>query len=176
MGLSCRIFRCHFCVRFFVVIARSRCLAGSAAVTEPVTTRRTAISATELRLLVELSALRKLADRGLCDQEFALIRGLANATMRPALRGDVPGYLRADMAFHRCLLELTGDPALSGVGRLLLAPGGKHGPRAGESGPVMAAGAREHRELVNLLADDMFSAADDLLRNHVRRGNGHGGG
>jgi DNA-binding GntR family transcriptional regulator len=147
----------------------------NATLAEPVTTRRTAISATELRLLVELSALRKLADQGLCDQEFALIRELANATMRPALCGDVPGYLRADMAFHRCLLELTGDPALSGVGRLLLAPDGKHAPRPEESGPLMAAGAREHRELVSMLADDMVSAADDLLRNHVRRGNGDSG-
>jgi hypothetical protein len=33
----------------------------------------------------------------------------------------------------------------------------------------MAAGAREHYELVNMLADDMVNAADDLLRHHVSR-------
>jgi DNA-binding GntR family transcriptional regulator len=124
---------------------------------------------TELRLLVELPALRKLADRGLSDQELAVVRKLAEATMRSARGGDVLGYLRADMVFHLYLLELTGDPALSEVARLLLAPGGLPAPRIEGSGHLMAAGAREHCELVNMLTDDMVSAADDLLRHHISR-------
>jgi DNA-binding GntR family transcriptional regulator len=124
---------------------------------------------TELRLLVELPALRKLADRGLSDQELAVVRKLADATMRSALSGDVLGYLRADLVFHLYLLELTGDPALSEVARLLLAPVPGPAPRVEESGRLMAAGAREHCELVNMLADDMVNAAGDLLRNHVSR-------
>jgi DNA-binding GntR family transcriptional regulator len=121
---------------------------------------------TELRLLVELSAVRKLADRGLSDQELAVVRKLAGATLQSARSGDVPGYLQADMVFHVYLLELTGDPALSEVGRLLLAPSSVPAPRAAESGQFIAA-AREHRELADLLADDRVSAADDLLRHHV---------
>jgi DNA-binding GntR family transcriptional regulator len=124
---------------------------------------------TELRLLLELPALRKLADRGLSDQELTVARKLANATMWPARSGDVLGYLQADMAFHLYLLELTGDPALSEVARVLLARGPMHAPRAEESGHLMAAGAREHYELVNMLTDDMVNAADDLLRHHVSR-------
>ena len=124
---------------------------------------------TELRLLVELSALRKLADRGLSDQELAVARKLAGATMRSARNGDVLGYLRADMTFHLCLLELTGDPALSGVARLLLAPGAMPAPRIEESGHLMTAGALEHSELVDMLADEMVNTADDLLRRHVSR-------
>jgi len=129
---------------------------------------------TELRLLVELAALRKLADRGLSDQELAVARKLAGATMRSARNGDVLGYLRADMTFHLCLLELTGDPALSGIARLLLAPGAAPAPRIEEScieesGHVMAAGALEHCELVNMLADEMVNTADGLLRRHVSR-------
>jgi hypothetical protein len=122
---------------------------------------------TELRLLLELPALRKLADRGLSDQELAVARNLANATMRPARRGDVLGYLQADTVFHVYLLELTRDPALSEVARVLLARGPMRAPRAEESGDLLAAGAREHCELVNMLTDDMVSAADDLLRHHV---------
>jgi len=124
---------------------------------------------TELRLLVELSALRKLAYRGLSDQELAVIRKLADATLRSARSSDVLGYLRADTVFHLYLLDLTGDPALSEVARLLLAPGPVPAPRIKESGHLMAAGAREHCELVNMLADDMVNAADDLLRHHVSR-------
>jgi DNA-binding GntR family transcriptional regulator len=124
---------------------------------------------TELRLLVELPALRRLADRGLSDSELAVIRKLADATTRSARSDDVLGYLHADMLFHLYLVELTGNPALSAVARLLLAPDPRPGPRAAESGHLMAAEAREHRELVNLVADDMISAADDLLRHHVSR-------
>jgi hypothetical protein len=124
---------------------------------------------TELRLLIEVPALRQLADRGLSDEELAMIRQLASATVGPALRGDVAGYLQADMTFHLCLLELTGDPALSRVARRLLAAGPEYGPHDAEPGRRMAAGAREHREIVDLLADDSVNAAEDLLRHHVAR-------
>ena len=137
-------------------------IVGCSAETEP-------SALTELRLLVELPALRKLADRGLSDQELAVVRKLADATMRSALSGDILGYPHADMVFHLYLLELTGDPTLSGVARLLLAPGSGPVPSIEESGRLMAVGAREHCELVNMLADDMVNAADDLLRNHISR-------
>jgi DNA-binding GntR family transcriptional regulator len=120
---------------------------------------------TELRLLIELSALRRLADRGVSDQELALVRKLADDTVRSARGGDVPGYLRADMGFHRCLLDLTGDPALAGIARLLLAPDQSGAPRA----ELMTREAREHRELADLVADGMVSAADHLLRLHLSR-------
>ena len=121
---------------------------------------------TELLELIELPALRKLADRGMSDQELALLRKLAGATMRSARSGDVLGYLRADMIFHLYLLELTGDPALSEIARILLAPAPICAPRVQD---LMAREAREHRELVEMLADEMISAADDLLRRHLSR-------
>ena len=124
---------------------------------------------TELRLLLELRALRKLADRGLSDRELAVVRELADGTVRSARCGDVVGYLRADVVFHLYLLELTGDPALSDVARLLLVPGPIPAPRIEESGHLMTAAAMEHGELVNMLADEMVSAADDLLRHHLSR-------
>jgi DNA-binding GntR family transcriptional regulator len=124
---------------------------------------------TELRLLVELPALRKLADRGLSDQELAVIRKLADATIRSARCGDVLGYLRADMIFHLHLLELTGDPVLSEVARLLLARRPVPAPRMEESGHLMTAGCLEHCELVDMLTGEMVNAADDLLRRHISR-------
>jgi len=122
----------------------------------------------ELRQLIELPGLRKLADRGLSDQELALVRKLADATMRSARSGDVLGYLRADMVFHLCLLELTGDPALSEIARLLLTPVPVQVARA-EQSDFLTHEAREHRELVGLLAEGLVSASDDLLRLHLSR-------
>jgi DNA-binding GntR family transcriptional regulator len=124
---------------------------------------------TGLRLLMELPALRKLADRGLSEQELAPIRNLADATMRSARRGDVLGYLQADTTLHLALLELTGDPALSEIARLLLAPDPLRAARIEESVDLMACEAREHCELIDMLADGMVSAANDLLRLHLSR-------
>jgi DNA-binding GntR family transcriptional regulator len=122
---------------------------------------------TDLRLLVELSALRKLAERGLSDDELSTARALADATMRSARSGDVFGYLRADMAFHLCLVDLASDADLSEAARLVLAAAAGHVQRVRESGQLTAAGARQHRELIDRLADDRVRAAEDLLRNHI---------
>jgi DNA-binding GntR family transcriptional regulator len=123
----------------------------------------------ELRLLIELPALRKLADRGLSDQELELVGKLASATMRAARTGNVLGYLHADMAFHLCLLELTGDPALSDIARVMLAPAQGCTPNAEGSDQLMASEASEHGELVGMFGDGMVSAADRLLRLHLSR-------
>jgi DNA-binding GntR family transcriptional regulator len=121
----------------------------------------------QLRLLIELPALRKLADRGLSDQELALVRQLAHATMRAARSGDVVGYLRADMVFHLCLLELTGDPVVSGIARLMLAPDRISVPGTEVSAHLMVRRASEHAELAGMLGDGMVSAAGNLLRLHL---------
>ena len=119
----------------------------------------------ELRLLLELPALRRLAARGLSDRELALVGQLADATARAARAGEVLAYLQADMVFHLCLLELTGDPVLSEIARPLVS-GGQVARRAGVSADLMVREAREHGELVGLLADGVVSAVDRLLRLH----------
>jgi DNA-binding GntR family transcriptional regulator len=143
----------------------------------PATRGRTAIAATiryraaahaedltDFRLLIELPAVRRLADRGLSDQELAHVQQLADATMRAARSGDLLGYLRADTVFHLCLLELASDPALCEVARLLLTPDRTCTARVSDC--LMAREAREHSELAGLLADGMVSQADHLLRLH----------
>jgi DNA-binding GntR family transcriptional regulator len=122
---------------------------------------------TELRLLVELSALRKLTDRGLPEEELTLVRKLADATVVSARRGDVLAYLQADMTFHLCLLELTRDPALCEIAALLLASDPLHVPSAEDPGNLMAREAGDHCRLVEMLADGIVSAAQDLLRQHL---------
>jgi DNA-binding GntR family transcriptional regulator len=124
---------------------------------------------TELRVLVELSAVRRLASRGLSDDELALAAKLADSTLRAARSADVPGYLRADMVFHLCLLELTADRALSEVAPVLVTGDTRFLARAEQPCDLMAREAREHRELVRMLADGMVSAADHLLRRHLSR-------
>lgn len=123
----------------------------------------------ELRCLLELSAVRRLAERGLCGQELGLVKKLADATMRAARSRDAQGYLQADMTFHLCLLELTGDPALSDIARLLLAPDPRRAPRIDLTIRLMTREAQDHRELTSMLADGKVSSADRLLRTHLTR-------
>jgi DNA-binding GntR family transcriptional regulator len=179
---ACEVLRGQFFVRFFVVMAAAAVLGSDRdrEFTPPV--RSTALAASmryfpatrpadlaELRLLIELPALRRLADRGLADEELGLARTLAASTMRAARNGDVLGYLRADMVFHLYLLELAGDPVLSDLARLLLAPDRVCASNAEQSELLMAREALEHAELVGMFADGMVSAADHLLRLHLYR-------
>jgi DNA-binding GntR family transcriptional regulator len=121
----------------------------------------------ELRTLIELAALRELADRGLTDAELSVSRRLARATVRSARRGDLAGYLESDAAFHLHLLGLAGDPVRTEVGRLLLGTRAAPWPAGGDPAQRMDTAAGEHGEIVALLADDMIGAASELLRHHV---------
>jgi hypothetical protein len=121
-----------------------------------------------LRLLIELSSLRTLADRGLSDQELAVSRQLARATMRSARAADVSGYLESDVAFHEYLLGLAGGRDRCGVARRLLARDAEEdGPAGSDLRESMIAGASEHGKILDLLANDKAAAAADLLRDHV---------
>jgi DNA-binding GntR family transcriptional regulator len=121
----------------------------------------------ELWTLIEVTALRKLADRGMTDEELATSRRLARATVRPARGGDLPGYLEADAAFHLHLLGLTSSPVQAAVARLLLGSLAAHRSGEGEGAQRMEIGAGEHGEILVLLADDRVSAASEIARQHV---------
>jgi DNA-binding GntR family transcriptional regulator len=123
----------------------------------------------ELRLLIEIPAVRKVADQGVSDSELAVLERLAGATIASARRDDMLGYINADLAFHLYLLGLAGHGQLVEVVRILRSRSRLHGLRDKDSVAFMVESADEHLELVNLLADGRASAADDLLRRHISR-------
>jgi DNA-binding GntR family transcriptional regulator len=125
----------------------------------------------ELRRLIELSALRRLADRGLSDQEYLVAKKLADATVRSARGGDVLGFHRADLMFHRSLLELIEDPALSEIAAALLVPAEAEAETETETTTEtdLLREAHEHAELIAMVADGRIGAADSLLRLHLSR-------
>jgi DNA-binding GntR family transcriptional regulator len=123
----------------------------------------------ELRLLIEIPAVRRVADDGVSDHELAVLRRLAEATMGPARRGDVLEYINADMTFHLHLLGLAGNGQLVEVVRILRSRSRLHGLRDADCGRFMAENADEHAELVSLVADGRTNDVDDLLRRHITR-------
>lgn len=62
----------------------------------------------EVRALLEVPALLRLAHT-LPAEGWSRLRPLAEATLTAANGGDRAGYAEADRAFHRALLELTGN-------------------------------------------------------------------
>ena len=121
----------------------------------------------ELRLLMEIPAVRKVTEQGVSDSELAALERLAAATMAPARDGDILRYIDADLAFHLYLLELAGNQQLVEVVRVLRSRSRLHGLRDSDSARFMRQDAREHRDLVDLLAEGRASAVDDLLRRHL---------
>ena len=121
----------------------------------------------ELRLLMEIPAVRKVTEQGVSNSELATLERLAAATMAPARDGDILGYIDADLAFHLYLLELAGNRQLVEVVRVLRSRSRLHGLRDSDSARFMGQNAREHLELVDLLAEGSGSAVDDLLRRHL---------
>jgi DNA-binding GntR family transcriptional regulator len=123
----------------------------------------------ELRLLIEIPAVRKVTDQGLSDAEVAVIERLAAATMASARQEDVLAYINADLAFHLALLNLAGNSQLVDVVRILRSRSRLHGLRDEDSAPFMRENAREHLDLLDLMSNGRVSAVDDLLRRHLSR-------
>jgi len=123
----------------------------------------------ELRLLIEIPAVRKVTDQGVSDSELAALERLAKATIAPARESDILGYISADLAFHLYLLGLAGNRQLVEVVRILRSRSRLHGLRDQDAGVFMVRSADEHLELVNMISDGRASAADDLLRRHISR-------
>jgi DNA-binding GntR family transcriptional regulator len=125
---------------------------------------------TELRLLIEVGALRRLADRGLSDQERAACRTRAHATVLAARDHDPPCYSQAAEQFHQYLLDMSGDHAAARLGWTLNAIAPPCGPVSEQDAQRLLAPALEHWQLLDLLADDRVSVACELLRRHLRYG------
>jgi DNA-binding GntR family transcriptional regulator len=123
----------------------------------------------ELRMLVEIPAVRQVTDRGVSEAELATLGRLAEATMAPARDRDILGYINSDLTFHLYLLGLSGNGQLVEVVRILRSRSRLHELREQDCAPFMLENAREHIDLVDLLADGRVSAVDDLLRRHISR-------
>jgi DNA-binding GntR family transcriptional regulator len=123
----------------------------------------------ELRLLIEIPAVRKVTDQGVSDSELDALQRLAVATTAPARHDDILGYINADLAFHLHLLDLADNGQLVEVVRILRSRSRLHGLRDKDSVAFMVESADEHLELVNLIADGRVTAVDDLLRRHISR-------
>lgn len=121
----------------------------------------------EIRALLEVPAVLTLA-RTLPAERWAQLRPLAQDTLEAASRGDRTAYAETDRAFHRALLELTGNRQLvtvaEDVHRRAQCSSVRVAPRPRTTD--LLAGAADHLALLDALTEQDLPAVERLVRGH----------
>ncbi|WP_059011291.1 GntR family transcriptional regulator [Streptomyces specialis] len=121
----------------------------------------------EVRAALEVPSVMRLA-RALPPEHWDGLRPQADAAVRAASAGDRAAYAEADRAFHRALLEPTGNRQLVAIAgdlhRRAQAPA-EHGalPDTDE----LLADAREHLALLDALSAGDLDAAERIALRHL---------
>ncbi|MFI8851120.1 FCD domain-containing protein [Streptomyces sp. NPDC053499] len=122
---------------------------------------------TEIRALLEVPAVLALA-RSQPVERWTRLRPLAEDTLQAAACGDRTAYAETDRAFHRAVLELTGNRQLVAVAEdvqrraHLSALRASPAPRTTD----LLAEAADHLALLDALTDQDLPAVERLVRGH----------
>ncbi|MFL6122475.1 GntR family transcriptional regulator [Actinophytocola sp.] len=121
----------------------------------------------ELRALVEVPTVRRIAEAGVPRPVIEELRPLAAEIEAAAARGDLIAHVTADMEFHLTLLALAGNQHLVETVRSLRARSRVYGLRSLADRDALVPSAHEHAELLDLLAAGDADGAEDLMRRHI---------
>lgn len=123
----------------------------------------------EVRLLLEVPTVRRLAERGVREADLVLLQELAESTVTLAVAGDVVGHVAADLNFHLAVLRLWGNDEITESVRALRSRSRLAGLWSDENHPAMIESSHEHVELVEHLRSRDGSAAESLMTSHITR-------
>jgi DNA-binding GntR family transcriptional regulator len=121
----------------------------------------------ELRALIEVPTVRRLAEAGVAPDVLAGLRPLATEIEAAAARSDLIAHVTADLEFHLRLLALAGNRQLVETVRSLRARSRIYGLRSLAERDALVPSAREHAELLDLLAAGDADGAEALMRRHI---------
>jgi DNA-binding GntR family transcriptional regulator len=125
---------------------------------------------TELRLLIEVPSVRRIAARGLDADEQARLRVLAErleSTAGAHGRSDVIAHNKADLEFHTQLLAVLGNAALVETVRSLRMRSRLYGQAQLARSGGLAPSAHEHAQLLDLVVAGDGAGAAKLMRRHI---------
>jgi phosphonate utilization transcriptional regulator len=120
----------------------------------------------EWRAVLDEFVGRRLA-RTLDADGVRELRGRVERMEKAAARNDVDDYVAANLAFHDRLVELAGNAKLLEVYRRLVNELRLYRHAALAQGGVLPVSTREHREIVDRIADGKPAAAGRALHDHV---------
>jgi DNA-binding GntR family transcriptional regulator len=121
----------------------------------------------ELRALVEVPTVRRIAEAGVPRSVLEELRPLAAEIEAAAARGDLIAHVTADLEFHLTLLALAGNRHLVATVRSLRARSRIYGLRSLVDRDALVPSAHEHAELLDLLAAGDADGVEDLMRRHI---------
>jgi DNA-binding GntR family transcriptional regulator len=122
----------------------------------------------ELRALVEVPTVRRIADAGVTPAALDELRPLATRIEEAAARGDLITHVAADLEFHLRLLALAGNRQLVETVRSLRARSRIYGLRSLAERGELVPSAHEHAELLDLVAAGDADGAEALMDRHIR--------
>lgn len=122
---------------------------------------------TEIRELLEVPVVRRLAADGVDPAALEALRPLAEAVEDAARRRDVIAHVTYDLDFHLGLLALAGNPRLVEIVRSLRQGSRLYGLRDRPDDPAALASFHEHAELLDLVAARDADGAEALMRRHI---------
>jgi DNA-binding GntR family transcriptional regulator len=121
----------------------------------------------ELRALIEVPTVRRIAEAGVSPAVLDELRPLAAEIEEAAARGDLIAHVAADMEFHLTLLSLAGNQHLVETVRGLRARSRIYGLRTLADRDALVPSAHEHAELLDLLATGDAAGVEALMRSHI---------
>lgn len=124
---------------------------------------------TELRMLIEVPTVGKIARVGASAAVLRKLDARATRTVEAARAADITGHVVADMAFHLDLLGLSGNEHLVEIVRTLRSKSRLFGLRAPEKTETLRESTLEHAELVDFVRKREPEEAEALLSRHIQR-------
>lgn len=121
----------------------------------------------ELRALIEVPTVRRIAEAGVPPSVIAELRPLAAEIEAAAARRDLIAHVTADLEFHLRLLALAGNQHLVDTVRSLRSRSRIYGLRSLASRDALVPSAHEHAELLDLLEAGDADGVEDLMRRHI---------
>jgi len=121
----------------------------------------------EMRLLLEVPAVARLATGDLPGDHVARLTGLVNTIEQAARSGDLIGNLAADRDFHLTLLAAGGNRRLVSAVARLRDQTRLDNLRALNADGRIVASADEHRPLLTAILRHDERTAERLMRQHL---------
>jgi DNA-binding GntR family transcriptional regulator len=122
---------------------------------------------TELRLLIEVPTVGKIAARGLAQDEDAALRAVAAGIEHSVRDRDMIAHNKADLEFHTRLLAGHGNAALVDTVRSLRTRSRLYGMAALADADRLLPSSLEHVELLDLIRAQDVTGAENLMRRHL---------
>ncbi|MEX5293670.1 GntR family transcriptional regulator [Kocuria sp. CPCC 205268] len=119
----------------------------------------------DLRLLVEVEAVRRVAATGVPAEQAALLRTLTEQTVEAAGAGGVLEYLEADQRFHIALVGMLGNTRWTAIVENLRDQSRINGSYHLQERGLVRSSAAEHRGITEaVVAGDPELAAQRMIR------------